>query len=184
MRSRLITILILIISFTISVVGQEKYEVKEGVVSFFSYAPLENIYAENNKVKSIIDLSIMEFAFVVPIAGFTFKKALMQTHFNEKYLESDKYPNASFSGKLIPKNDLGKSGTKSVTAVGEITIHGVSNHISIPGSITFINNGLVVESEFTLRPREFNIKIPRLFIKNIAEEVLVKVKLTYLSDSK
>jgi polyisoprenoid-binding protein YceI len=70
-------------------------------------------------------------------------------------------------------------GVKEFMAKGEIKIHGISQKISIPAKLNFGKNNFVVESEFILRPKDFNIKIPRILIKNIAEEVLVKVNLVY-----
>ena len=180
MKNKSIGILLVLVFISVfSVKAQNKYQASDGFVSFFSSAPIEDIYAENKNVKSLVDLSSLEFAFVIPISGFTFKKSLMQKHFNDKYLESDKYPNAIFTGILIPKLDMERRGVKEFMAKGEIKMHGVSQKINIPAKINFGKNNFVVKSEFILRPKDFNIKIPRILIKNIAEEVLVKVNLVY-----
>ena len=180
MKIRILIILFSVTSLSINCLAQEVFQVQSGVVSFFSSAPLEDIYAENRKVKSIVNISSGEFAFVVPISGFTFKKSLMQTHFNDKYLESDQYPNATFTGTINFNESLNKTKENKIVAEGVIKIHGVEKKISIPANISFVNNKLMVKSEFILKPKDFNIKIPRILIKNIAEEVLVNVELQYL----
>lgn len=179
MNIKSIIILIVFVSSVLGLRAQERYQVSQGVISFYSSAPLEDIYAVNNKVRSLIDLSTLEFAFVVPIPGFEFRKSLMQSHFNERYLESNKYPNATFIGKLVGESVTEKSGTKKIVAEGEIKIHGVAKMMAIPATIIFEDDKLIVESEFILKPKDFKIKIPRILIKNIAEEVLVKVNLVY-----
>ncbi len=162
-----------------SVKAQDRYQGFNGFISFFSSAPLEDIYAENQKVKSLIDLATKEVAFVVTISGFEFKKALMQDHFNEKYMESHKYPKATFSGKLTSAADLQSQGAHEVIVKGDIDIHGVTKPIEVPGTLYNRGDHLTAESEFYLKPADFDIKIPKLLIKNIAEKVLVKVKLEY-----
>jgi len=181
MKNRILTLLLLIIATVSISVAQEKYEVHSGFISFFSSAPFEDIYAENHQIKSLIDLSTGELAFVVPIPGFKFKKSLMETHFNKKYLESDKFPNAIFTGKFITSSPLDKRGLNPVLVEGELKIHGVTLKLKEVGKMTFYKGELLVISEFKLRPKAFNIKIPKLLIKNIAEEVLVKVNLRYKS---
>jgi len=173
-------IVFLSLPFTVGL-AQNKYQGFNGFISFFSSAPLEDIYAENEKVKSLINLSTNEVAFVVTISGFEFKKALMQEHFNEKYMESHKYPRASFSGKLTSAADLQSPGKHEVVVKGDIEIHGVKKTIEVPGTIHNKGDQLIAESEFYLKPADFDIKIPKLLIKNIAEKVLVKVKLEYKS---
>lgn len=179
MKLRFLIVLLLIFTFENDSKAQEKYEASSGIISFFSSAPFEDIYAENNQIKSLIDLSTGELAFVVPIPGFVFKKSLMQTHFNKKYLESDKFPNATFTGILIPNSSFDKQGLNLVRVEGYLQIHGVRLKIKETGQISFVKGEVMVTSEFKVRLKDFNIKIPRLVIKNIAEEVLVKVNLTY-----
>lgn len=179
MKNRILIGFLLMFAFENNSKAQDRYEVSSGIISFFSSAPIEDIYAENNQIKSLLDLSTGEVAFVVPIPGFTFKKSLMQTHFNKKYLESDKFPNASFTGKIITNSSFDKLGLNLVMVEGELRIHGVGLKIKEAGQISFVKEKIIVTSEFKVRLEDFNIKIPRIVIKNISEEVLVKVNLTY-----
>src|SRR6266702_2144485 len=91
------------------------YTVKEGSVFFYSKAPIENIEANTNNVQAILNTQSKEVAIIVPIRGFQFEKALMKEHFNEKYMESDKYPNAAFSGKVKEDIDWTKDGSYPAT---------------------------------------------------------------------
>ena len=99
-------IFFIFISFTIHVNAQV-FKSNAGSVSFFSEAPLENIDATSNNIVSVINTSTNEIVFLVPISTFQFKKKLMQEHFNENYVESDKYPKASFNGSWTGDIALG-----------------------------------------------------------------------------
>ena len=164
--------------------GQQRYESKSGFVSFFSSAPLEDIFAQNNKVKSLLDLSGKEVAFIVSIVDFEFEKSLMKTHFNDKYLESEIYPRATFSGKIITDKNLNSNGEYEVFAEGIIEIHGIKKPLRVPGKIIVSKEAVDLNSEFILKPADFKIKIPKMVIKNIAEEILVKVQLSYVMSKK
>ncbi|MBK3519961.1 YceI family protein [Carboxylicivirga marina] len=160
-------------------IAQSKYKADDGFVSFFSSAPLEDIYAENKTVKSLIDLSTNEIAFIVQVQNFKFKKSLMQKHFNEKYMESHKYPHATFSGFVKSSSNITITGRHSVTVKGEMLIHGVKKTIEVVGVL--INNGTSISanSEFIIKVDDYDIKIPKLLVKNIAEEVKVTLQLNY-----
>jgi hypothetical protein len=90
--------------------------VKMHLVSLYSKAPIEDIDALSDKGTSVFNAATGELAFSVPIRSFKFDKALMQEHFNENYMESDKYPQAIFKGKINEKPDVTKDGIYPVTA--------------------------------------------------------------------
>src|ERR1044071_1405315 len=122
--------LILLISGFALVSRAQLYTAGEGsVVTFFSEAPLENIEATNSRISSFLNTSSNEVMFIVHIRGFTFDKDLMKEHFNEKYMESDKYPTATFKGKINDAVDYSKDGTYNVTATGMLNMHGVEREI-------------------------------------------------------
>lgn len=81
-----------------------------GEVSFFSKTPMEDIEAVNKNVSSIINTSTNEVAVQMRITNFVFPNKLMQEHFNENYLESEKFPSATFKGKIKEDVDLTKPG--------------------------------------------------------------------------
>jgi polyisoprenoid-binding protein YceI len=142
-------------------------------VHFFSEAPLEDIEAYNLEGKSIIDLNTGEMAFIVPVKGFQFRKSLMQEHFNENYLESDLYPRANLKAKI--KNWSGETGEEQVTASGYFEIHGVKQEVDITGTINYQEEEVIIQAEFPVRLKDYDIKIPKAVFYNIAEIIDVDV---------
>ena len=154
---------------------------KSGSVSFFSSTPVEDIKAENSSFTSSINQSDSSVVFRVPITGFVFRKRLMQQHFNEQYLESDKFPVATFRGKLskpLPGQDGSQSPVQS-RVTGTLTIRDVSREIDEVVVFTPSGSDTRALCEFTVRPADYGIKIPRILIKNIAEEVKVTINVLY-----
>ena len=149
-----------------------------GTVSFFSDATIEDIAATNTLCNSLFDSSTGSVAYIITISGFEFDKSLMQEHFNEKYMESDKYPKASFKGS-ITGFDKSVSGEQSVSAKGIMNIHGQSNDLTIPGTIQFDNGTVTMKATFMVELADYKIKIPKLLWQNIAERVEVNVEFEY-----
>jgi hypothetical protein len=160
--------------------AQPVFSCKEGQVSFFSEAPLENIEAHSNGVNSFLNVSTKEVAFIISIRGFKFAKSLMQEHFNEKYMESDKYPNATFRGKINEDVDFTKDGTYPVTSTGKMNIHGVEKEVTHKGTLTIKKKEINLTSEFNVAIKDYNITIPKLLFQNIADTILVKMNANYL----
>ena len=160
----------------------QRYQLASSQVSFYSSAPLEDIEAETAEAKSIFNAATGEVAFVIPIKSFEFDKALMQEHFNENYLESDKYPNASFEGEL-EGFDENQSGSQTVTAQGQMTIHGVTQSLEVEGTIQPQAGGWEMEAIFPIKMADYKIKIPKVVFYNIAEVVDVTVHFTYQADA-
>jgi polyisoprenoid-binding protein YceI len=162
--------------------AQTKFFTKTGYAKFYSEAPLEDIEAINNKVQSIIDMEKSEVAINVPITAFQFENSLMQEHFNENYLESEKWPMAAFSGYFVSDGviDINKNGVYEVRVKGKMTIHGVTKPMDTVGSIEVDNNKVVAKTSFMVKVADYDIEIPTIVFKNIAEEVEVTVELKYL----
>ncbi|MFN3841582.1 MAG: YceI family protein [Cyclobacteriaceae bacterium] len=154
---------------------------RSGQVSFFSRTPVEDIDAVTNEATSIINTSTGDVAFAVLVKSFRFKKALMEEHFNENYMESDKFPKATFNGKIINTEtiDFHKNGSYPVTVQGDLTIHGITNHVIVQGLIVVTGNQLSVTSTFSIRPEDYGIKIPSIVSDKIAREIEVNVKCIY-----
>lgn len=155
----------------------QKYVAEKGVITFFSDGVIEDITAANPEIASIFNLQTTELAFSVPVRKFQFEKKLMQEHFNEKYMESDKFPKAAFSGKLMDLN-ISQTGEQRVTAKGKLVIHGVTKEVDIEGTAT-LGDKIILKSKFKIRLADYHIKIPQLLFQNIAEEVEVTVDLAY-----
>lgn len=158
-------------------VGQKLLS-RNGKATFFSDAAIEDITATTTRATGIIDLSKLEFAFSVTIKDFEFEKSLMKEHFNEKYMESDKYPKATFLGTI--KNFDPQLAQQEVIAAGKLTIHGVTRDVSIPASMVKDKSGYNVKAKFIVRLEHHNIQIPQLLFRNIAEEVEVTAIFEFL----
>lgn len=161
--------------------AQDLFITRHGQVSFFSKTPLENIDATNNEASSVINIKTGEIGFAILIKGFHFERALMEEHFNENYMESDKLPKANFKGKInnLAAVDFTKDGTYTVAVDGEITIHGVTQKLSVPGSVV-VKDGLPqVLAKFRIAPQDYNIKIPSIVAGKIAERMNVLVDCKY-----
>ena len=166
----------------LSLCAQERFATRTGHIAFFSETSVENIEANNRKVTSVFDATTGAIEFAVLIKAFEFEKALMQEHFNENYMESNTFPKANFKGKVtgVGEDKLKKEGTYTVTAQGDLTVHGVSKSVSITGSFTVDAAGAVkATSEFMIVPEDHGIKIPGVVRKNIAEKIKVTVNLEY-----
>ena len=143
----------------------DRYIIESSRIEFYSYAPLEDITAINTESIGAIDLSTDEFLIKIPVTSFEFPNKLMQKHFNDSYLETDKYPECRFRGKIID----GK-------ADGEITLHGKTNKLSVPITTIESEGKIEIETNFKIILEDFKIKVPRLLFQNIAEDIDVNVK--------
>ena len=171
--------LFLVLLFLMSLsTSAQKYVLEKSTVIFYSEAAIENITAKNTKTTSVLNTETSEVAFSVPIREFQFAKKLMQEHFNEKYMDSEKYAKSTFAGKIIGFNSSTK-GAQQVKANGKLTIHGVTTSIEIPGTAEVLSNKIVLKAKFIVKLADYNIKIPQLMWQNIAEQVEVTVDFTY-----
>ncbi len=159
----------------------QKYFTREGHISFFSEAPIENIEAHNRSATSVLDAESGRMEFAVLIKGFQFEKALMQEHFNENYMESDAFPKATFKGQLVGSDvvDWATDGTYSVQVQGDLSIHGVTNTITVPGTITISDGDVSAISSFIVAVADYDISIPAVVQDNIAREISITVDIDY-----
>lgn len=168
---------LLLITLSFAPVLAQQYKAENGYVRFFSEAALEDIAAENKKGSSIFDVSNGNIVFSIPITSFEFEKSLMREHFNEKYMESEKYPKAVFKGNIADFED--REGTQNLQAHGNMTIHGVTRQINTKGKIMKEGDQLRLTSTFIVRLEDYEVKIPKLLWQNIAEEVEVTLDFQY-----
>lgn len=159
----------------------QKVYTKNGNISFFSKAPLENITADNNQVMSVLNQQTGEMQFSVIIKSFKFKKALMEEHFNENYLESNLFPKAVFKGAVsdISKVKFTTDGIYNVMVSGDLTMHGVTNKVSTAGTLTIKNGVALGSSKFIVKLADYNIAIPKLVKDNISETIEITVNCEY-----
>ena len=171
-------ILIVVFLITYQVFSQEKYLTKEGYISFFSHSLVEDIKADNYQVLSVIDESNGEIAIQLLMKSFMFKKSLMQEHFNESYVESFKYPKATFRG-FITNFDSGNTELSEVEIKGELSIHGEKKEISIKANIEVLKNQINLSGDFTVLVSDFNISIPVVVRNNIAKIIKITFDLKH-----
>jgi hypothetical protein len=168
---RLILICLL---FSTQLIAQQYYS-KKGQVSFFSEAPIENIEAVNKDVSAIIDSQSGGFAFRLKIQDFTFPSSLMQEHFNESYLESDKYPLSTFTGSIADISKLDLSSRQTLTVKGSLSIHGITQETEMVAYAQIINSELHISSTFDVVLEDYDIDIPKIMMYKIAEVIKVAV---------
>lgn len=160
------------------------YTTKDSEIDFFSKTPLEDIKALNTKVSSIINTANGEIVVKIPIVDFQFSNKLMQQHFNENYLESEKYPHATFKGKINEPINFTKLGTYDVSATGVLNIHGVNQERTIKGKLT-VGDGIInLNTKFDVLLIDHKIKIPKLVFKKIAEQIAVSARISYVPNKK
>jgi hypothetical protein len=159
-------------------IAQQLYATKNGEISFYSHAPIEDIDAHNTNVAVALNPVNNEIVFSVPIQLFMFDRKKMQQDFNENYMESATYPKSTFTGTINETIDYTKEGTYFVSVTGRLTIHGTEQTRTEKGTMIVKQGSIYLQSDFMIYVKDFNVKIPSLLTQNIAEVVSVKVKAT------
>lgn len=164
---------------TVSVYGQV-YKTSTGTIKFFSSTDAEDIDATNSQVSAAIEIKSGVVEFSAPVNSFQFKKALMQKHFQENYLETTKYPKSTFKGKITNNSavDYTKDGTYTVSVTGKLYMHGVSKDITIPGKVIVSGGKITLTADFKVKLKDYNIKVPAQNAANIAEDIAISVNCT------
>jgi polyisoprenoid-binding protein YceI len=157
----------------------QNYITKTGFIGFYSKTSLEDIQGENNQVYAVLDPASHHMAFAVLLKGFIFPKELMQTHFNENYVESDKFPKATFSGNCSGDMDLSKDGIYQVVVKGDLNLHGVTKAIETTGQLEVKNGKITGSSAFKIKPEDYQISIPGIVRDKISKEIDVKVQIVW-----
>lgn len=176
-------ILSTLILLTVQVEAQTRYKVSEPEVSFFAGTPLEDIDANSDKLVGVIDTETNSFAFRIAMNSFQFKRELMQEHYNENYLETDKYPNAEFKGAIEGDFDLTTDGEYHVKAKGTFTVHNVEKEYEITAVLSVKSGVTSLEATFPIVLEDHDIDRPSIVLMKIAEkaDITVKAKLIKLS---
>lgn len=161
--------------------AQDRLVSRNGIISFYSKTQLENIEAHSQTAVSVLDKQTGQVEFSVLIKSFTFEKALMQEHFNENYLESDKFPKSVFKGRIddLSKVDFTKDGKYTASVTGLLTIHGETKMVTAPASFTVLNVKTLANAEFNVTLADYKISIPALVKDKISKTVKIAVELTY-----
>lgn len=174
-----IFILLSLSMFNLCLKAQQIYISRNASISFFSSTVMEDIEGISNTANSAIDIKSGNILFKVSNTSFQFKKKLMQEHFNENYMESDKYPYCTFNGKINDAANLSKDGTYQVNVSGTLSIHGVDKVYQSKVVIVVDKSRITAKTVFKVKIEDHQIKIPSLVFKNIAEYVEVRVSAVY-----
>jgi polyisoprenoid-binding protein YceI len=149
------------------------YMGKKTKVDFFSATAMENISATDTVATTILNSKTGDVVAQIVVKGFHFPNALMEEHFNENYMESDKFPKATFVGKIQEKVDYTKDGVTNITMKGKLNVHGVEKERTFTGTITIKGGKATVDCKFDIKLADHNIKIPEAVGQKIAESVAV-----------
>ena len=180
MSIKTIALLTVLGCFSVGVKAQVFISKEKSEISFFSEAIMENIEAINRKSSCVLNSETNQLVFKVPIGAFEFEKDLMKEHFNENYMETEKFPQSTFKGTISGDIDYTKDGTYPAKAVGKLVIHGVEKDRTMEGNVVVKDGTISLVSELMVKLADHDIAIPKVVVKNIAEEVLVKIKADFI----
>lgn len=176
------TILFALLALSLNVLNaQDIYLTRTGKIEFHAGTSVEDVDAVNNEVTSMVNTKTGEIVFNVLIKSFHFKRALMEEHFNENYLESGKIPKSTFKGKITDLSvvNFAKDGTYKVNVAGELNLHGVSQNVTMPATVTIAGGKIRGQGNFKIKPEDYKIVIPSLVQDKVAKVVDVIVDCLY-----
>ena len=176
LKKNLIIALALLFTVTVSF-GQDRFYTKTGKITFYSKAPLEDIEGKNKTVTAVLDSKSGAMQFAVQMKGFEFEKQLMEQHFNENYVESDKYPKAEFKGAISNNADINysKDGTYTAKIKGKLTIHGITKDVETTGTLKINGGKIDANSTFNVLISDYNIKIPAVVKDKVSNTIKITV---------
>ena len=170
-----VLMIFLLAAFSTGLRAQKKYTTRNAKIDIISEAQLELIKAASTSARVLIDPATNQFAFTIDVSSFQgFNSTLQREHFNEKYMESEKYPKATFSGKIIEQIDFLSDGSYDVRAKGDLDIHGVKQTRIIKAKIAIKNGSLKINAKFDVPLSDHNITIPTVVSQKIATQIKVQ----------
>ncbi len=175
--------LLCIITLAISsTVDAQKFFTKTGRIDFNATAPSspEKIEAVNKTVTCVLDVASGNIQFAVLIKGFTFERALMQEHFNENYLESDKFPKAEFKGTITNNSavNYANDGEYAVTVKGKLTLHGETREVESAGKISVKGGKIGASASFSAVLGDYKVEVPTLVSDKVSKTAKITVACT------
>jgi polyisoprenoid-binding protein YceI len=179
---KIILACLLLVSATLSVSAQT-YKTRDGNI-YFNPNKNQNdkeYAALSKEATAIFKVETSEVALLVPMKSFHFNNALLEEHFNENYLHTNKYPNGTYKGKLIgfDKSMLSKDGEYKIGSEGKVELHGVTKEFKAPVTLTVKNNVATFSCQFTIRADDFNIEIPSLVKPKLAEATPLSATISF-----
>ena len=178
-----ITFLFVLCLAYFTVEAQTRFFTRNGKVYFNATAKSspEIVDATNEKATSILDVSTGQLEFAVLMKAFIFEKALMEEHFNENYVESDKFPKASFKGSITNLNEINllKDGIYHAKIIGKLTIHGITRDVQTTSGITVKGNSIYAKSDFKITLMDYGIEIPSIVKDKVANDATINIQINY-----
>jgi hypothetical protein len=171
---KLAFLLIAILSFNLA--HSQIYKGKSTTIHFLSKAALEDIEATSKHAVVAMDAASGNLQIQAQIKAFKFSSSFMEAHFNENYMESEKFPFATFKGKINEKIDFTKNAEHKVTCTGKLEMHGVSQEVTLPGTVKINGTEVTLETAFKVKPADYKIKIEGAYAEKIAKEIGVDFK--------
>ena len=170
-------IIIVLALYSLFSQAQDKYFTKTGKIEFYSKAPMEDIEAKNKTVAAILDAKTGAVQFSVLMKGFEFPKALMQEHFNENYVESNKFPKSEFKGSITNNTLINytKDGSYPARVAGKLTIHGITKDVNTTGTVKVDGGKINLSSVFNILLSDYKIKIPSLVKEKLSNNIQIAV---------
>ena len=178
MKSKLFFITLLFLSIT-SVYAQDVFTTSNAKASFHSKTPVEDIDGTSNKVASVLNIKTKQIYFKIQNTSFQFKEKLMQEHFNENYMESEKFPVSDFNGKFLEDINLTKIGNYKVTIIGTLNIHGKKKEYKVAGTLSSSASGITFTSTFKIKLADHGVEIPTIVFTKIAEQLDIEITANY-----
>ena len=166
-----------LLALQVSVAAQDKFFTKNGKISFVSKGAIETIEAIHKSITCVLDSKSGLLQFAVLMKGFEFRKALMQEHFNENYVESSKYPKSEFKGQIVNNGEIDytKEGSYKAKVKGKLTLHGETRDVEADGTIIVKNGSVNANSVFTILMSDYKIAIPNVVKDNMSNTVTITV---------
>lgn len=176
--------ILFLLSIAPNVRAQKVFLATGGKVHFFSATPMENIEAESKSMTGVLTTVTNKILFTVSMRTFKFEKSLMEEHFNEKYVESEKYPKATFKGIINESLDWSRDTTAQVTATGIFELHGVAKEITEKGTLKIVGDKINLVVVFNIALADYKIRIPKVVMMNIAEVIKVNMECDFIPYAK
>lgn len=170
---KIIILFVTVFLFT-NLVSSQTYKTRDGYIFFNPNKDQSHKdYASNSKeATAVLKVETDEVALLVPMKTFHFNNALLEEHFNENYLHSDKFPNATYKGKLtgFNKDMLTKDGVYNITSEGQVTLHGVTKNFTSPVKLEVKGKTATFNCVFKIKAEDYNIDIPALVKPKLSDE--------------
>lgn len=177
MKKKITALVFPLVILILSATAQDKFYTKTGKINFSSKGAIETIEAQHKSVTCVLDSKTGNIQFSVLLRGFEFRKALMQEHFNDDYVESNKFPKSEFRGEIANNGDINysKDGVYDTKVKGKLSLHGETKDVDANGKVTIKNGRIEVDSDFNILMSDYKISIPGSVINNMSNTVKISV---------